>query len=262
MSSFIRSNAYPWALTGIFAALHLVITLIPFSLSVSGSGIISFGMVSASMVGFLLGPFFGTIAVLIGSFLAIFINPEIAMLGFATPIATAAGAFAAGLIRIKKSFLIPIFYIISILLYLISPIGPNVPELIWFHLIALILSLLFVLPKIKDKIAEEIEFGGSMTSRALFTMVIVAVTLDQLVGSTIGAYYLVYIAGFDVTLVTTWYQGATLIYPVERIIGALIIVFVLRALVESLSSGYFQLPATPFSSTSTSEMPFETEIET
>ncbi|MFW9800730.1 MAG: hypothetical protein ACFFD9_09855, partial [Candidatus Thorarchaeota archaeon] len=101
MSDFRRSGAYPWALTGIFAAVHLVITLIPYSLSVSGTGVISFGMISASIVGYLLGPFFGTVSVLIGSYLGIFINPEVALLGLTTPIATATGALAAGLLRVR-----------------------------------------------------------------------------------------------------------------------------------------------------------------
>ncbi|MBE0526428.1 MAG: hypothetical protein IH631_05760, partial [Candidatus Thorarchaeota archaeon] len=81
MSGFSRSISYPWALTGIFGAVHFVITLIPFNIALGGGGEISFGLVSAPIIGFLLGPFFGVISVLIGSLLAIFINPGIAILG-------------------------------------------------------------------------------------------------------------------------------------------------------------------------------------
>ncbi|MFX0107551.1 MAG: hypothetical protein ACFE7R_04640 [Candidatus Hodarchaeota archaeon] len=248
MSSFTKSNAYPWALTGIFGALHLVLTLIPFSLSVSGTGAISFGMVSATILGYLLGPFYGTVSVLIGSYIGITINPELALLGPFTPLATAAGALAAGMMRAKKPTIIPILYLIGIVLYLLSPVGPLVPELIWFHTIALILSLLFVVPPISKKMLGEIELEGRVTTRALFVFALVAVTLDQIIGSAIGTYYLVHIAGFDLALVITWYIGAIFIYPVERIIGAVIITVVLSAVIESLSSSYFQLPTSPLQS--------------
>lgn len=254
MSDFRRSGAYPWALTGIFAAVHLVITLIPFSLSVSGTGAISFGMISASIVGYLLGPFFGTISVLIGSYLGIFINTEIALLGIATPIATAAGALAAGLLRVRKPIFIPIIYVAAMILYLISPIGLLVPELLWFHVIVFILSFLFLVPKISERIFDELEMKKTITARALFLFALVAVTLDQIVGSAIGTYYLVFVAGFDVSLVSTWYVAAVFIYPVERILGSIIIVFILKALVESLSTAYFDLPTIPFRTVGSNEL--------
>ncbi|MFW9843899.1 MAG: hypothetical protein ACFFEV_04935, partial [Candidatus Thorarchaeota archaeon] len=107
MSNYTSSKAYPWALTGIFAAVHLVITLIPFSLSVGGGGEISYGLVSAPIIGFLLGPFFGVLAVVIGSLIAMSINPLIAILGPLTVLATAAGAYAAGAMRTRIRVSIP-----------------------------------------------------------------------------------------------------------------------------------------------------------
>ncbi|MFX1368228.1 MAG: hypothetical protein ACFFAY_06510 [Promethearchaeota archaeon] len=248
MSEFIKSSAYPWALTGVFAALHLVVTLIPFSVTVGGTGLISFGMVSATIVGFLLGPFFGVISVLIGSYLAIFINFELAAIGFGTPIATAAGAFAAGLIRTRKTTLIPLLYVVTLALYLVSPMGLAVPELVWFHVIALLVSLLFVIPKAKDKLLSELEMDKAYTVRALFLLAIVCVTLDQLVGSTIASYYFVTFLGNTVEAILPWYVGAVFVYPIERLIASAVIVIVLGAVIESLSSSYFTLPTTPISS--------------
>jgi hypothetical protein len=211
-------------------------------------------MISASVVGYLLGPFFGTVSVLIGSYLGIFINPEIALLGIATPIATATGALAAGLMRVRKPIFIPIIYVAAMVLYLVSPIGPQVPELLWFHLAVFILSLLFLVPRISDKLLDELDMKKTITARVLFLFALVAVMLDQIVGSAIGTYYLVFVAGFDVSLVTTWYVAVILIYPVERILGAIIIVFILKALVESLSTAYFDLPTMPFRTTSAEEL--------
>ena len=138
MSGLKNSMAYPWALTGIFAAVHLVITLIPFTIAIGGGGSISFGMVSAPIIGFLLGPFFGVIAVVIGSILAMFINSSIAILGPFTVLATAAGAFAAGAMRTKIRITVPIIFIVAFGIYLASPVGVAVPLFIWFHLIVFV----------------------------------------------------------------------------------------------------------------------------
>ncbi|NHJ13916.1 MAG: hypothetical protein EAX95_09565 [Candidatus Thorarchaeota archaeon] len=260
MSDVVKSKAYPWALTGVFAALHLVITLIPFSLSISGTGIISFGMISATIVGFLLGPFFGVISVLIGSYLAMFFNIELAVIGFATPIATAAGALAAGLIRTRNTAFIPLFYAVTMALYFLSPLGFVVPELIWFHLIALALSILFVIPKTRDTLLGELELNKASTVRALFLLAIVCVTLDQLVGSTIGAFYFILFVGAPLEAIAPFYVSAVFIYPIERLIGSAVIVVVLGALIESLSSAYFTLPTSPISSGATLDLS-EEEIQ-
>ncbi|MFW9919620.1 MAG: hypothetical protein ACFFED_08475 [Candidatus Thorarchaeota archaeon] len=245
MGEYFKAGAYPWALTGIFAALHLVITLIPFSLSVSGTGAISFGMISAAIVGYLLGPFYGTLSVLIGSYIGIFINPEIAVIGLTTPIATAAGALAAGLIRIKKAEFVVGIYIVAMVAYLVGPIGILVPEALWFHVIVFLFSLLLVLPFTKKRLNNEIGLSKSTSTRALFLVVLIAVCVDQAVGSAIGSFYLIYVAGLDIALVSTFWVAVVFVYPVERIIGALIATFILATLIESISSGYFRLPGTP-----------------
>jgi len=54
----LRLGVREMALLGIFTALHLVITLIPYSISLGGGAAISFGLVSAPILGFLLGPFY------------------------------------------------------------------------------------------------------------------------------------------------------------------------------------------------------------
>ena len=259
MSEFQESKSYPWALTGIFAAFHLIITLIPFSLSVSGTGFISFGMISATIVGFLLGPFFGPISVLIGSYLGIFMNPEIAILGFATPIATAGGALAAGLIRSKKPFIAILIYAVSMVVYVISPLGFLVPEFLWFHIIVFSLSLLFVIPFTKGKIEQELELSKTTSTRTLILLALVSVCIDQAIGSAIGPYYLIYVLGLDVNLVASFWIAVVFIYPVERIIGAIIITFLLGSISESISSGYFQLPGSPLPQRDVSEISELTE---
>ena len=243
-----RSVAYPWALTGIFGAVHLIITLIPYNLSVGGGGEISFGLVSAPIIGFLLGPFFGVIAVLIGSLLAMSINPFIAVIGPLTALATAAGAFSAGAMRTKIRFSVPLIFILVMGIYLISPVGVAVPTFIWFHIIAFILSLLFVIPKISNKLLSplnlEVDKDRGMMFVSIWMFCLVTVTLDQAVGSAIGGWYLPPLWGAPVII--GFFEGAILLYAFERIVASVIVAFVVFALVEVLSRVDFGLPLSRF----------------
>ncbi|MFW9983091.1 MAG: hypothetical protein ACFFE3_14400 [Candidatus Thorarchaeota archaeon] len=242
---FSRSVAYPWALTGIFGAVHLIITLIPFNLSVGGGGEISFGLVSAPIIGFLLGPFFGVIAVLIGSLLALFINPLIAILGPFTILATAAGAFASGAMRTRIRVAVPIVFILAIGIYLISPVGVLVPIFVWFHLIAFVVSLLFLVPKISGKLIEPLNLNvvGNRPLRfvSIWLFSLVAVTLDQAVGSAIGGWYFV-LLGADPVGIAAFFDLAVLLYAFERLVASILVAVVIFALAEGLARADYGLP--------------------
>jgi hypothetical protein len=244
MSGFTKSIAYPWALTGIFAAVHLVITLIPFNFSLGGAGEISFGLVSAPIIGFLLGPFFGVLAVLIGSLIAMSINPLIAVLGPLTVLATASGAFAAGAMRTKIRISVPVIFILAMAIYLLSPVGAAVPVFIWFHIIAFILSLLFIIPRISTILIDPLELRVGTNRGRMFVSIwlfsLIAVTLDQVVGSAIGGWYLPPILGLGV--IVGYFEGFVLLYPIERIVGSIIIALVIYALVVGLSRADYGLP--------------------
>ena len=246
MSNYTRSMAYPWALTGIFSAVHLVITLIPFNMSVGGGGEISFGLVSAPIVGFLLGPFFGVIAVLIGSLIAMFINPLIALIGPFTVIATIAGAYAAGTMRTKLRVTIPLFYLIAMGAFLLSPIGSLLPQFIIFHFIVFLLSLIFLVPKISGKLIEPLKleqnFNRMYAFVAMWLLSIIAVTLDNVVGSALGAYYFIIAYGMDPTALAALFAGGIPLIPIERLVGSVIIAIILAALAEVLVRVDFGLP--------------------
>ncbi|MFX1484259.1 MAG: hypothetical protein ACFFCP_13850, partial [Promethearchaeota archaeon] len=242
--AFTRSIAYPWALTGIFGAVHLVITLIPFNLSVGGGGEISFGLVSAPIVGFLLGPFFGVIAVLIGSMIAMVINPGIAVIGPLTALATASGAFAAGVMRTKIRITVPILFVLAMAIYLASPVGMAVPAFIWFHVIAFIISLVFLVPKISTRLISPLNLKMDTDRWVMFVSIwmfsLVAVTLDQAVGSAIGGWYLPPLYGLEG--IVGFFEVAIFLYAFERIVGSFIVAFIIFALVEGLSRADYGLP--------------------
>ncbi len=246
MSNFPHSKAYPWALVGVFAALHLVTTLIPYNIAFGG-GEISFGMVSAPLVGFLLGPFFGTAAIIIGSVIAMFLHAEIAVLGPFTILATAAGAFAAGTIRSKKPHIVPIVYLLSMATYLVSPIGMLVPEYMWFHAAGFLLSLLFVMPQVAKTLHESLDPEKGQKSifvASVWLLSIVSVTTDHAVGSAIAPYYFVILLGNEPTAFAGFFEFAILLYPLERLIASVILTIILTPLAEILSQSNLGIPIT------------------
>jgi hypothetical protein len=244
----LRFGVRETALLGIFTAVHLVITLIPYTISFGGGAAISFGLVSAPILGFLLGPFYGVIAVLIGSALAIFLNPTIAAIGPFTLIATAAGAFGAGAFRTKMRYGVPLLFGFDMILYLLSPVGILVPMFIWFHFIAFLLSLLFVIPGISTKIVEYLGFiPQSNRIRKIipiWILSIISVTLDQSTGAALGPYYFVWGLGIPASTIAVYFDLAVFVYPVERIVGSVIVAAILLALGEALSRTDLGLPLT------------------
>jgi hypothetical protein len=236
------------ALLGIFTAFHLVITLIPFTISFGGDAAISFGLISAPILGFLLGPFYGVIAVLIGSFIAISVNSTLAAIGPFTIFATAAGAFGAGAFRTKMRYLVPLLFGVDMVFYLLSPVGVLVPTFIWFHFITFLLSLLFVIPRIYSRLAEALKLTYP-SNRAqklipIWLISIISVTLDQATGSAIGPYWFVWVLGLPAPAIAVYFDVAVFVYPIERLVGSLIVAAILIVLGEALSRTSFGLPLT------------------
>ncbi|MFW9926595.1 MAG: hypothetical protein ACFFDM_07515 [Candidatus Thorarchaeota archaeon] len=246
MSISSRSAAYPWALTGVFAAVHLIITLIPYNIAIGGEGAISFGLISAPIVGFLLGPFFGVIAVLIGSAIAMFINPALALIGPFTAIATAAGAFGAGALRTRWRFTIPVAYLIFMGLYLVGPIGLLLPQFLVFQFAVFLLSLVFVIPRVSKLFLEPFrrtrDFNRVFGIFSIWSLSIVAVTLDHVFGLAVGVFWFNIALAVPPATIVVWFAPALLIIPIERIVGSVIVALILTALVEILARNDFNLP--------------------
>jgi len=248
MPDFTKSNAYPWALTGVFAAVQLVMTVFPFSFAVGGGGFLTLGLVGAPIIGFLLGPFFGTISVAIGSFLGVMINVAVHPLAWFTPIAPAAGALVAGSLRVRKAVVAPLVFIVGIAVFMVSPIALLALSFLWFHVIALILALLFVIPPLKSKLAEGLELSSSIGPAwgvfSIWILCLLAVLADQLVGSAMGAFYFLTV-GLDPPTLAGIYTAVLLIYPVERVLASVVAAIITVALARFLTKTYFDLPTLP-----------------
>ena len=248
MPDFTKSNAYPWALTGVFAAVQLVLTVFPFSFAIGGGGVLTLGLVGAPIIGFLLGPFFGTISVAIGSFLGVMINVAVHPLAWFTPIAPAAGALVAGSLRVRKAFVAPLVFIVGIAAFMVSPIALLAMTFLWFHFIALFLALLFVIPPLKGKLAEGLELspnvGPAWGVLSIWMLCLIAVLADQLIGSAIAAFYFLTL-GLDVPTLAGIFTGVLLIYPIERVLASVVAAIIVVALGRFLTKTYFDLPTVP-----------------
>ncbi len=83
------------ALITVFAALHVALSSLPYTITIGVSGAITLGVISAPLVGIILGPISGGLAILIGSVIGLFINPAGAIFGVLSFLPPTLGALSA-----------------------------------------------------------------------------------------------------------------------------------------------------------------------
>lgn len=244
------TKTYEWALTGIFAAFHLVLSMVPLYLLGMGGGFISWGLISAPIVGFLLGPFYGLISVAIGSILGtVFFNIG-GILGPIVPVfAPMTSALVSGCIRFKRYRVIPPVFLLGIVVYLVGPIGLITLPYIWLHLIAALLSFSLLIPIVKrrlDKLLQASDRSPEPTSSVFVWLTgFFALMADHLIGATMSQYYFFYVLGFEANALAASYLATVLVYPIERILASIIIGFILVLLTVAISHGDIPLPESP-----------------
>jgi hypothetical protein len=251
MSGLSKSVAYPWALTGIFGAFHLVLTFIPFSVLGMGGGFLTWGMVSAAIVGFLLGPFFGTIAVLAGSIIGTGIFNPAGLLGPIVPVlAPTAGAFAAGALRTGRVRELFVLFLVAILGYVISPIGVSAFIFIWLHLITLFIIAILLVPQLMNKLKEAVTFEKGrnlmLMPIAVLLFSFIALMTDHIVGNTASVFYLFYFGAFDAPTLVGFWLPITFVYPFERILATIVLALIIVATGEAIVQTGLELPTTPW----------------
>ncbi|MHA1926453.1 MAG: hypothetical protein ACXABV_15220 [Candidatus Thorarchaeota archaeon] len=259
MSNYAKSQAYPWALTGIFAAFHLVLTFIPYSVLGMGGGFLTWGMVSAPIVGFLLGPFYGTIAVLLGSFIGTGIFNLGGILGPIVPIfAPTAGAFAAGALRTGRARELLVIFLAGVLAYIASPIGIDAFIFIWLHLITLFLVMILLVPAVMDRLSKATAFEKGrnliLMPVAVFLFSFIALMTDHLVGNVFSVYYFHYILAMDAATLVGFWLPITFVYPAERIVAAIILAVAVIAISEAVVQTGLELPTSPWEARQTREL--------
>ncbi|MHA1770232.1 MAG: hypothetical protein ACTSYL_01755 [Candidatus Thorarchaeota archaeon] len=239
MALRMNSLASQTALVGIFAAFHVVVTIMPFSVALGTQGSISMGIVSAPIIGFLLGPYLGTIAVLIGAFLGITLNPTVAVMGLLTPIATSMGAFAAGALTTgREKFVLPVF-IAGMIMYIASPIGLASLGFLWLHVITLALLSLYQVPLVSTRVRAAIEMPDNFLQQvgAVGLVAFMATMTNHIVGSTIAAFYFVYIGGSPAGPMAGIFLVIAFVYPLERAVATILITLITTSVLKAIQSG-------------------------
>ncbi|MEM1514774.1 MAG: hypothetical protein QXT26_06980 [Thermoproteota archaeon] len=206
------------SLVAVFAALQVVLSMIPLSAVIGLPGVMTLGVVGGSLIGILLGPLLGGLSALIGSLIGCFINPAGAIFGLLTAIPPFLGAVGAGCVRIKRGYIAGIIILVSFIMFYAHPFGQQAYISQWLDIIAMIVAFSPL-----AMMAGSAFISSSSFSRILFGAVIasfISVMADHMAGSAIAIWY------YNLPPVI-WY-AAMPIYPVERII-VLIIASVIAA---------------------------------
>lgn len=133
------------SITIVFASLFVVLSFIPIGTSFIGSsGLFKLSLILPPVVGWLLGPSYGSFSMIIGSLIYTFISPS--PFGFLAFIVPSSGAFFAGLNRKGFPLLTTTYLSLFSLSYVII-----YPTMWWFitpHLVAVCFSVLFHISKL------------------------------------------------------------------------------------------------------------------
>ncbi|MGB9023418.1 MAG: hypothetical protein WCC94_08290 [Candidatus Bathyarchaeia archaeon] len=199
----------------IFAAIQAVVTIIPFSIAIGVSGSITLGVVTAPLIGLLLGPLTGGFSVLVGALIGLFLNPAGAIFGILTPLPAALGALAAGFIRKGRGYVPAMIILLCVGAFYLHPFGRAAMFYPWLNVVAMILAF----SPVADLAANY--FASNGLKKITFAVAIagfVGTMTDHTFGSALAIWYY--------NLPTDIWNLVMYIYPVERIITVAIVTVV------------------------------------
>ena len=199
----------------IFAAIQAVVTVIPFSIAIGVSGSITLGVVTAPLIGLLLGPLTGGFSVLVGALIGLFLNPAGAIFGILTPLPAALGALAAGFIRKGRGYVPAMIILLCVGAFYLHPFGRAAMFYPWLNVVAMILAF----SPVADLAANY--FASNGLKKITFAVAIagfVGTMTDHTFGSALAIWY--YNLPADIWNLVMY------IYPVERIITVAIVTVV------------------------------------
>jgi hypothetical protein len=233
-------NKHALTLAGIYAAIQFVVTLCPMTFILPWiGGYVTLGIISAPVIGYLLGPRYGGFAVLLGSLIGTIFDPWAAVLSYFTPLAPTISALVAGMLRTQRFRLVSIIFLIAVCLFLFSPVGWLSWSFLWFDFITLGFTLLILFPSIKRRLVQGLVFPPSridiLTILSVWSLVFIGIMADHVVFSVIGAFYYLWLPP---ALVSGFYNPVAFLYPTERII--LSVIGLVVALIAPKTSLYLE----------------------
>jgi hypothetical protein len=200
------------AIIAVFAAMHAVLSSLPYTITIGiGGGSITLGVISAPLIGIILGPICGGIAVTIGSIIGMFINPAGAIFGLLSFLPPAFGAFSAGFTFKKMGFISALMILGSIFLFYLNPNGFEASLYPFLHIIALFVSIIFssrlAIWSFEDNKIEKLGFGIVISA-------FVGTLTDHIFGSSLAVWIF--------NLPAPVWNSIIFVYPIERIIAVII----------------------------------------
>lgn len=201
------------ALMAVFAALHAILSLLPYTITIGVSGSITLGVVSAPLIGIILGPISGGISVLMGSIIAMFLNPSGAIFGPLSFLPATVGALSAGFVIKKRGYISAAILTAGIAAFYANPNGLDAAAYPFMHIIAAIVALIFSTPLAV--------WSKDMTNTTKLSIgVTVAAFVGTLTDHIVGSSLAMWTFGLDASI----WNSIIFVYPVERIVAVIIVV--------------------------------------
>jgi len=221
------------ALTICFTALYVILGFLPISPIIGLPGkVITAAAIMAPIIGILLGPYIGTLSTILGGTIGFFLG------SFSPPsfFSGVLAAFCAGMLYIGKRSACAFTYFSLLFIFGFYPfVGPVwlYPQLMWFQIVGF---LILVSPLQSTAVKNLNSNNNSKLLSAFFIASLTSTLAGQIAGSLTFEVlsWPIFMANLDVWR-TNW-QVITFLYPVERMIIALVASFIGTALYKVLKT--------------------------
>jgi len=238
----LKLSANNLALICVFASLYAIFSSVSLFPIIGAAGkFITLASVMAPIIGLMLGPYLGVVAVSLGGLIGWYLNP-VGPFGFFSFVPGAATAVFAGLLYNGKSAVSFSLYAMLLLAFILYPvIGPLwlYPYFFWFQLIGLIVLVSPLRSKARKSIHNPFH-----SFRLGFGVAIIAFTAT-LFGQVAGSL-MFEIMNWPLLIpeIEAWrlnWQALTFTYPLERVIITLIATVIGTPLIKALGIYGFQI---------------------
>lgn len=166
------------------------------------------------IMGVVLGRYLGSLSALFGGVLAVFLNP---IFGYPSLVAGPVTAFCAGSLYAGKRNTCTLVYLVLMLVFAFYPVvGPVwlFPLVLWFHIVGFAILLSPLQSYASSSFRSE---NPDKLLIAFFVTMLVSTLAGQVAGTLLFEAVL-----FDANSLKGFFVGLTFLYPLERIIIAVI----------------------------------------
>ncbi|MDH5448580.1 MAG: ECF transporter S component [Candidatus Bathyarchaeota archaeon] len=222
-------------LTVVFASFYTVFSSWNLFPLVGGQGsFIQAGVVMAPLVGIILGPWLGIFSIAIGGAIGALMS-QTGPFGLFSFVPHVAAALCAGLLCNNKRWFCSVLYLILLLVFAFYPVvGPAWlwPPFLWLH----VAGLVFVFSPLQSRVDEFLRENGDAFKLAFGVgiTVFIATLFGHVVGSLMFEVF--YWPSF-ISEVSAWkadWQLIMWLYPVERLLIAVVSTFIGAGLLKAL----------------------------